>query len=249
MSTETIQNLYPPQQQTLGRAALELTREESFLNGSHDVFDILEKKSRANTVLPMPQEAADLLKMAYQMIEKAESTISNQNERIRTLEGLLTTDELTGLTNRRGFFDAFRREIDRTNRGENEGGLLIMIDLDNFKAINDTHGHQAGDEALKLVGNFLAREIRNMDVAARLGGDEFIVLFPNTNKAKALRRAQVLRKKLNELCFSFGGTYIKVGGSLGLQDYKSGDTIDTIVHEADLRLYDDKKNRKKDKNV
>ncbi len=119
-----------------------------------------------------------------------------------------------------------------------------MIDLDYFKEINDTFGHLAGDKALKIVGRFLKDFMRSYDIAARLGGDEFIVLMPNTSTAQAMRRAQLLEKCLNELIFSMNGSTIHIRGSLGLREFQSGDTIETIIGAADKAMYDKKEARK-----
>src|SRR5687767_2983590 len=132
----------------------------------------------------------ELLKTASQIIRQAEDRISAQDMRIALLESIATSDELTGLMNRRGFFEAFSRELDRVNRGQSGNGLVILIDLDNFKPINDTYGHPAGDAALKLVARTLAADIRKMDVAARLGGDEFVLLFANATREAAAARLQ-----------------------------------------------------------
>lgn len=190
--------------------------------------------------------ALALLKSAARMVEKAKETITVQQDRIQVLEDLATTDELTGLMNRRGFFEAFGRELDRAARAPDResGGLLILIDLDNFKAINDTYGHLAGDAALKLVGRTLAHDVRTMDVAARLGGDEFVLLFADTARPAALERAQKLVWRLNHLSLIWYGAEIPVRASLGLREYKSGDKADRIFSEADVRLYASKQSGK-----
>ncbi len=190
------------------------------------------------------QKTTDLLRSAYKMLEQAERDLAERDERIKGLESILTVDELTGLTNRRGFYASFEGELDRTNRGENVGGLLIMIDMDYFKTINDTFGHQAGDEALKTVGAFLNSSIRPMDVAARLGGDEFIVLMPNTSISKAMKRAQRIGEEMNKLSFRWNNKRIKLNASLGLKEYTQGDTIENIIEQADQGMYQNKKKKK-----
>jgi diguanylate cyclase (GGDEF)-like protein len=177
--------------------------------------------------------------------DKAEDKIKALEKRVTLLERLSTSDELTGLLNRRGFFDSFAKEMDRTNRGHSEGGLMIMVDLDNFKSINDTHGHQAGDAALRLVAKTLSADIRTMDSCARLGGDEFVLLLANTERGKALVRAQNMIKKLNSLSLVWFGKEIPVRASLGLKDYKAGDDADDIFGVADKNMYDDKRNNKR----
>lgn len=230
MSSDLIQNRFTEKrQQNVGVIA-----------NSRDFFHFLKKdnKPQARTDLH------DLLRAAHTMLEKAEKDIALKSKRISDLENLLTTDELTGLTNRRGFYQHFVRELERTNRGENQGGLLIMIDLDHFKDINDTFGHLAGDKALKIVGRFLKNFMRSYDIAARLGGDEFIVLLPNTNTAQAMQRAQLLEKELNQLTFNMNGSTIHIRGSLGLREFQSGDTVESIIGAADKAMYDNKEERK-----
>ncbi|MCB1782708.1 MAG: GGDEF domain-containing protein [Alphaproteobacteria bacterium] len=190
-------------------------------------------------------DVIDLLRAAHTMIGQAEQQIAVRDQRIAELEGLLTTDELTNLSNRRGFFEALEREVDRTNRGNGEGGLLIMIDLDHFKAINDTYGHLAGDAVLREVGFFLQKEIRHMDVAARLGGDEFVLLFPQANSQKARRRAEDMAMRFNTLSILWDGIEIYIKGSFGLKDYGPGEKIENILEAADRSLYENKRLRQR----
>ena len=186
----------------------------------------------------------NLLKTAYKRLKDAENQLALKEKRIHDLEKIMVVDELTNITNRRGFYKAFEGELDRTNRGINMGGLLIMIDLDHFKAINDTFGHQAGDEALRTVAAFLKSNVRPMDVAARLGGDEFILLMPNTSISQAMQRAKKIGNDLNNLTFEWNNETIHIHGSLGLKEYDVGDTIETIIEEADQGMYEAKEERK-----
>ena len=186
-----------------------------------------------------------LLRRAHLMIDEAESRIHKQEERIARLEHMATSDELTGLKNRRGFFDAFVRELNRCERGLSKGGLLVLVDLDNFKAVNDGYGHMAGDACLRLVGQTLRNEIRTMDVAGRLGGDEFVLLLSNTTKREAAARAQGLAWQLNNLAMAWYGDEIPVRASLGLQSYRAGDTAEKIFNAADIQLYTQKKEKVK----
>ncbi len=184
-----------------------------------------------------------LLKYAQKMIDEAEQKLARQNNRIAQLETLATTDELTGLVNRRGFFESFIRELDKCERCISSGGLLVLIDLDNFKAINDTHGHMAGDSCLRLVARTLEAEIRTMDVAARLGGDEFVLLLSNTTKCEAAERAQDIAWQLNNLALAWYGDEIPVRASLGLKAYGKGDSAEKIFNAADMRMYASKRHK------
>lgn len=185
-----------------------------------------------------------MIRHAFIRLEAAEEQMAEQQKRIKQLEQQVTLDELTGLLNRRGFFDAFTKEMDRMKRGYSNGGLLILVDLDNFKMINDTYGHQAGDAALRLVGKTLASSSRQMDCCARLGGDEFVLLLANTEREKALVRAQNLIKQLNSLSLVWYGAELPIRASLGLKDYGAGETAENIFGEADTLLYKHKRSNK-----
>lgn len=222
--------------------------EKAFIAGSFDARRVpianvnLNETKKKKTTGDVDKTA--LLKTAYKMLRQAEKNLADKEERIRTLEELVTVDELTGLVNRRGFFRNFGRELARTDRAENQGGLLIMIDLDYFKAINDRYGHLAGDEALREVGSFLRNNIRPMDIAARLGGDEFIILMPGTNISQAMKRARKLGNALNDLSFNWKEEAVRIHASIGLKEFVPGDTIESVIEEADNGLYQDKEQRK-----
>jgi diguanylate cyclase (GGDEF)-like protein len=154
-------------------------------------------------------------------------------------------DELTQILNRRGFDSALDKELDRLYRNKKDTSLILMIDLNNFKSINDTHGHSFGDQALKLVAKTIEHNIRTMDVAARLGGDEFGVLLTQAKTDKALDRVQDLARKLNSLTIRSGNKIIRLSASIGISPIKAGDTAENILNIADQRMYDDKRKRKK----
>lgn len=181
--------------------------------------------------------ALDMLREANQALSDAHTQIATQRTQIERLESIATTDELTGLANRRGFIEAFDRELDRTTRGLTKGGLVLMIDLDNFKLINDTHGHGAGDAALRLVAETIRGTIRRMDMAGRLGGDEFVLLFSNADVMAAVDRAQQLAMRLNALTLRWKGEKIPVRASIGMKAYAGGDTVDAVLHGADSSMY------------
>ncbi len=222
---------------------------QAFSQSLHEsLFAALEQHAREKDGWERSMSATlALLKQAHGMIEHAEDVIFNQEKRIRELEKVATTDELTGMLNRRGFYDAFTGDIERCNRGLIKGGLLVLIDLDNFKNINDTYGHLAGDAALRLVGRTLKNEVRAMDAAARLGGDEFVLLLSHTTKGDAASRAQNIGWKLNNLSLAWYGEEIPVRASLGLKGFGPGDTAEIIFNAADEGLYEQKEIRKSGK--
>ena len=135
-----------------------------------------------------PDMTQALLRDALARLQAAEQIIAAQEKTIRELEDIASTDLLTGLMNRRGLESFFEQELSRMRRGTSEGAVLVMIDLDGFKAINDTYGHKAGDECLKEVATQLLNSIRISDGAARFGGDEFAILLTQTDPKKVLSR-------------------------------------------------------------
>lgn len=182
-----------------------------------------------------------MLNQTQSELEASRIQIETLRHQLRELELVATTDLLTGLKNRRGFEDNFARELDRTRRGKSIGGVLVVIDLDSFKAINDTYGHQAGDACLQLVAKILAEEIRVMDTASRLGGDEFVLLMTDSTQELLLTRVQNIAWKLNHLNLAWGDKNIGINASVGMKPYRQGDTAEAVFAEADHHMYMDKK--------
>jgi len=173
---------------------------------------------------------------------QAERLIKELSGRVRELEKLAMTDELTGLMNRRGFEIELSRALSSARRS-NERGVLIYIDLDDFKPVNDQLGHAAGDEVLRYVGRLLAHNIRDTDYIARLGGDEFAVLMPRTIWGNGLTRASVIEDLLNASATIWEGRTIDIRASLGLQRYSAGDDPSVLLQKADAAMYKTKKFR------
>ena len=154
------------------------------------------------------------------------------------------TDGLTGLFNRRFFDEALDGEINRAIR--NDGNFtLIFFDPDNFKKLNDTQGHQAGDLTLKRVAEIMILEKRTEDVACRYGGEELVLILPETQKINALVIAERIRQKLEEAELEFEGKSFGVTLSGGVASYPL-DAQDTksLIHAADIALYQAKENGK-----
>lgn len=176
--------------------------------------------------------AIALIEQAASMLDSAEQTIERQSKRIQRLEDLMTVDELTGLKNRRGFFDCFVRELDRCERGLSMGGLVILIEMDNLHVVNETHGLKAGDACLRLLARTLLHDIRIMDVAARLKSDEFALLFSNSGKTEAAARAEDIMRAIGNLSMVWNGEEFPVQASLALQSYRKGDEARGLIRAA-----------------
>jgi diguanylate cyclase (GGDEF)-like protein/PAS domain S-box-containing protein len=153
------------------------------------------------------------------------------------LRHLADHDQLTGLFNRRRFDEELRRELARATRSGAEG-TLVVIDIDDFKAINDSHGHAAGDAALGHVAGVLRGRLRSTDVIARLGGDELGALLPDTGPAEAQTAAEGLRQALHAAHPTFGGKPLRITASIGVAAFRGGDTTaDELLIHADLAMY------------
>lgn len=169
-------------------------------------------------------------------LEVAEAQIKDQAEQIRTHESEARTDALTSLANRRAFDDELKRRFAEWHRNGTPFSLLIM-DVDHFKKFNDTHGHQAGDEVLRKVGQTLKRCCRDMDVPSRYGGEEFAVIMPATEGQDGGTLAERVRIAIEAMAVEFEGKSLKVTMSLGLTQARSADDAAALIKRADDALY------------
>lgn len=156
----------------------------------------------------------------------------------KILNAQANTDSLTKLTNRRSFF-VRANEAQELMRRHNQHFSVLMIDIDHFKSINDTYGHQCGDFILVEVTQILTRNIRGNDILARIGGEEFALAAPYSNRLAAVVLAERLRKGVELAEFVFNGTRVPVTISVGVvaQDRNSPVTMDQLLARADARLY------------
>lgn len=154
----------------------------------------------------------------------------------RQLENLAHTDPLTGLWNRRYLLGALDRAIAAAPRHGSQLALA-MIDVDHFKAINDTHGHAAGDAALRTLARSMQAALRPQDVLARFGGEEFVVLLHDSGSAEALGAAERWRTTLAAQRTLHDGREIRFTVSIGVATWHVGEPADQLVREADEQLY------------
>lgn len=162
------------------------------------------------------QEALDKLSVAQEELEK-----------------LATTDKLTNLNNRVKLDEHLVNELHRAERFQHAFGL-IMLDVDHFKSVNDTYGHQVGDSVLVELSNILKTKIRETDIPGRWGGEEFLVICPETDLDGTIKIAEKLRQNIEKATFSTVG---QKTASLGVAIYQTGDSIKSILARADDALY------------
>jgi diguanylate cyclase (GGDEF)-like protein len=182
------------------------------------------------------KDGHELISELLEAAAETEQRLADQARRIRQLESLSVTDELTGLFNRRGFASAVERALAACKR-HGEPGLLILVDLDRFKAVNDTYGHLAGDAVLKAVAELLLGTLRKSDIVARLGGDEFAALLPRTKETTGNKLATKVDRLINNLRVPYGRSELPVSASVGWQGYGPRSHADQLIFAADRALY------------
>ncbi len=163
--------------------------------------------------------------------------VTERREFVERLQKLADHDSLTGLINRRRFEEELSREIAAVARYETSSALLV-IDIDNFKFINDGHGHICGDQTLREVAAILQSRVRRADLVGRLGGDEFAVLLPRIDSAGAETVARDLREAVSEHRFAFQQQQVRVTASIGVVPFSADeDSGAELLVNADLAMY------------
>lgn len=154
----------------------------------------------------------------------------------RKLEELATTDQLTGLLNRRAMGDLLEKELSRASRNK-ESFALILGDLDLFKKVNDTWGHDIGDEVLVETARRFGTQMRAQDALCRWGGEELLIMLPETGVDGALKAAEKLRRVMADTPIATSAHAIPQTISLGVACCHDGEDIDRVIHRADEGLY------------
>jgi diguanylate cyclase (GGDEF)-like protein len=179
------------------------------------------------------------------LLEKASTSIENVSAHELVSEQALT-DELTGLANNRAFRETISREAARAERFGHELSLVIL-DVDDFKQVNDRHGHLQGDEVLRVIGTILQSEPRAIDEAARYGGEEFVVALPETGSEGAIELAERIRTRLEQegIMAVDGGDPLRVTASFGTATLPdAAGNIRELFEAADEALYEAKRQGK-----
>lgn len=167
----------------------------------------------------------------------AHSALAIRNAHLlRQVQKMADTDGLTGLANRRSFEKALDREISRSSRN-GEPVTLMMVDVDHFKSFNDTHGHQAGDEILRLLGKALTQSCRDFDTPARYGGEEFAIILPSCSSGESLKVGERLRHLVSEM---EAVAPVTASGGVATYPTHAGDA-ESLIKAADEALYEAKR--------
>jgi diguanylate cyclase (GGDEF)-like protein len=150
-------------------------------------------------------------------------------------------DSLTGCYNRGESEEFLRKFLTKYIRYRKEPFSVIMMDIDFFKKINDTYGHQAGDEALKFLSSNIKKMIRESDIFGRLGGEEFLLILPNTKMSGAMKLAERIKKFFEENSFNYNGEDIKFTVSMGITSASLNDDVESLIKRVDDALYEAKR--------
>ncbi|MEO0385388.1 MAG: GGDEF domain-containing protein [Pseudomonadota bacterium] len=176
--------------------------------------------------------------MSTKLLE-SEQEIATLKEALESVRYEAMTDQLTGIGNRKRF-DRAMDEAMLSSEATGEPFSLLVCDIDHFKKFNDTHGHQTGDQVLRLVGSTVKSSVSSKDIACRYGGEEFCVILPSTKVGRATDMANVIRQAVmgKELVKrSTGETLGRVTISIGVAELRADDSVQSIIERADKCLY------------
>lgn len=191
----------------------------------------------ASDYITKPFDNAELVARVrtHLRLKSLQDQLREANVRLREMS---YADHLTGLYNRRYLMEMLDREFSRSRR-TSHGLSLIILDVDNFKEINDQHGHQGGDTVLQDVAELFKAELRDYDTAVRFGGDEFVAVLPDTTSQTAVMVAERIRKALEGHPFHGKMRSRRVTASLGVAIYPGivDESVEGLIREADTALY------------
>ena len=171
------------------------------------------------------------------MRAKVRTQKKDLSEAVQQVEHIVSHDPLTGLFNRRHMVEVIEREVARVERS-GVGMALVLIDLDHFKKINDTHGHQAGDEVLQAFADIAHAALRETDIVGRWGGEEFILLLPDTHPAnRAMIAVGRMQQTLLDAIVCVGAPTLRLAFSAGIAVPRNGESLDAMLERADRALY------------
>jgi diguanylate cyclase (GGDEF)-like protein len=176
-------------------------------------------------------------------VDRLELELAAARSRMAALETRAEIDPLTDLVNRRGLERELKRALAYVKR-YGTSAVLVYLDLDGFKSVNDRHGHAAGDAVLRAVAMVLTRQVRASDLVARLGGDEFVVLLWNLAESDAQPKARSLEAAVSRMTAPYGDATLAVGASAGSTMLLPLDTPASVLERADRAMYVRKSSRR-----
>jgi diguanylate cyclase (GGDEF)-like protein len=200
------------------------------------IFDI-EFKNQSEYTQLLETAKTELTNLSTSLI----NDILDQRQENSLLRKQVVRDSMTNLFNHQHFRELLAQELSRSERYNNPLSL-IFSDIDNFKSINDTYGHLAGDHVIKAIAGCLRKELRESDLISRYGGEEFAIILPETEKEGAMQVAERLRKAIGSLIVFHDDKYIQATMSFGIvaNDPSDKTSLDETIKKADIALYEAK---------
>ena len=204
------------------------------------ITDILNETRNVQTETV---RSRDMIVAAQKEVSEAEARIKDLESKLAHMSELVREDQLTGSLNRRGMDDVFEREADRADR-RNTPLCVALLDLDNFKKLNDTHGHAAGDEALIHVVRIVKQTLRSIDVIARYGGEEFVIIMPETGLEEASQAMTRVQRELTKHFFTANDQRLFITFSAGVALRAPREPQEAAIKRADKAMYEAKQTGK-----
>jgi diguanylate cyclase len=204
---------------------------------------IREILNETQTIQSEASRSQKIMLAAQKEVKEAEIRIKELEDKLTQMSELVREDQLTGSLNRRGLDDIFEREADRADR-RGTSLCAAMLDLDNFKKLNDTHGHAAGDEALIHVVRIVKQTLRSIDVIARYGGEEFLIVMPETSLDEAAKAMTRVQRELTTHFFTANDQRLFITFSAGVALRAPHEAQDSVIKRADKAMYEAKKTGK-----